>query len=89
MSQLTHFDESGASRMVDVGAKPETNRTARASGNTRRGGCGCNYSSRITRLNDGCEAGAARRVRPVAAYGFRASLSGLSPPFPHSYVVAQ
>jgi cyclic pyranopterin phosphate synthase len=31
MSELTHFDESGASRMVDVGAKPETQRVARAS----------------------------------------------------------
>src|SRR6266446_6756970 len=30
--ELTHFDDSGASRMVDVGAKPETLRTARASG---------------------------------------------------------
>ncbi|MBA4066626.1 MAG: cyclic pyranopterin monophosphate synthase MoaC [Isosphaera sp.] len=31
MSPLTHFDESGAARMVDVGAKPETHRLARAS----------------------------------------------------------
>ena len=31
MSQLTHFDESGASRMVDVGDKAETHRLARAS----------------------------------------------------------
>src|SRR5580698_3273581 len=31
MPELTHFDESGAARMVDVGAKPETERTARAS----------------------------------------------------------
>lgn len=31
MSQLSHFDESGASRMVDVGAKPESHRVARAS----------------------------------------------------------
>jgi cyclic pyranopterin phosphate synthase len=31
MSTLSHFDESGASRMVDVGAKPEAARTARAS----------------------------------------------------------
>ena len=31
MSSLTHFDESGASRMVDVGGKPETARTATAS----------------------------------------------------------
>ena len=32
MSDLTHFDESGAARMVDVGAKPETDREAIASG---------------------------------------------------------
>jgi cyclic pyranopterin monophosphate synthase len=31
MSPLSHFDDSGASRMVDVGAKPETERVARAS----------------------------------------------------------
>ncbi len=30
MSGLTHFDEQGASRMVDVSGKPETNRMARA-----------------------------------------------------------
>lgn len=29
-SPLTHFDETGASRMVDVGGKPVTLRTARA-----------------------------------------------------------
>jgi cyclic pyranopterin phosphate synthase len=28
--QLTHLDESGAARMVDVGAKPETKREATA-----------------------------------------------------------
>jgi cyclic pyranopterin phosphate synthase len=32
MPELTHFDESGASRMVDVANKPVTLRTARASG---------------------------------------------------------
>jgi cyclic pyranopterin phosphate synthase len=32
MTRLTHFDESGASRMVDVGAKPVTLRMARAGG---------------------------------------------------------
>ena len=32
MTELTHFDESGASRMVDVTAKEVTLRTARASG---------------------------------------------------------
>ena len=35
MSDLTHFDASGASRMVDVSAKPETQRSARASGLVR------------------------------------------------------
>jgi cyclic pyranopterin monophosphate synthase len=33
--ELTHFDATGASRMVDVGGKPETLRTARASGTIR------------------------------------------------------
>ncbi len=32
MDALTHFDEAGASRMVDVSAKPSTLRLARASG---------------------------------------------------------
>ena len=35
MSELTHFDAAGASRMVDVGAKPITSRMARASGRVR------------------------------------------------------
>src|ERR1700722_10059725 len=35
MPALTHFDESGASRMVDTSAKPETLREARASGRVR------------------------------------------------------
>ena len=35
MSDLTHFDESGASRMVDTSAKPETERLARAAGRVR------------------------------------------------------
>jgi cyclic pyranopterin phosphate synthase len=32
MSEFAHLDESGAARMVDVGAKPVSRRTARASG---------------------------------------------------------
>jgi cyclic pyranopterin phosphate synthase len=35
MSHLTHFDDAGASRMVDVGGKPETHRLARASARIR------------------------------------------------------
>lgn len=32
MTNLTHLDETGAARMVDVGAKPETHREATATG---------------------------------------------------------
>lgn len=35
MAELTHFDDQGASRMVDVSAKPAALRTARASGRVR------------------------------------------------------
>ena len=35
MGELTHFDDSGASRMVDVSGKEVTLRTARASGRVR------------------------------------------------------
>ena len=35
MAELSHFDEQGASRMVDTGGKPETERVARASGTVR------------------------------------------------------
>lgn len=35
MNPLSHFDERGASRMVDTTAKPETERLARASGRVR------------------------------------------------------
>src|SRR5919198_5069151 len=35
MADLTHFDEHGASRMVDTSEKPETLRHARASGLVR------------------------------------------------------
>jgi cyclic pyranopterin phosphate synthase len=35
MSSFSHFDEHGASRMVDTTAKPETERMARASGRVR------------------------------------------------------
>ena len=35
MNELSHFDERGASRMVDTSEKPETLRVARASGLVR------------------------------------------------------
>src|ERR671938_1048125 len=35
MSELSHFDEHGAARMVDTSAKPETRREARASARVR------------------------------------------------------
>jgi cyclic pyranopterin phosphate synthase len=35
MPHFTHFDDAGASRMVDVGNKPETHRLAKASASIR------------------------------------------------------
>jgi cyclic pyranopterin phosphate synthase len=35
LPDLTHFDDAGASRMVDTSAKPDTLRAARASGRVR------------------------------------------------------
>lgn len=35
MSRLTHLDDTGAARMVDVGGKPETARAATATGRIR------------------------------------------------------
>jgi cyclic pyranopterin monophosphate synthase len=35
MSQFTHFNEAGQAHMVDVGAKDETHRVARATGSIR------------------------------------------------------
>jgi cyclic pyranopterin monophosphate synthase len=35
MTSLTHFDAAGAAHMVDVGAKDETHRVARAAGSIR------------------------------------------------------
>ena len=37
MAELTHLDEAGKARMVDVGAKPQTARVAVASGRIRMG----------------------------------------------------
>src|SRR6476661_7066507 len=37
MSELTHIDETGAARMVDVGAKPDTERVAVARGEVHIG----------------------------------------------------
>ena len=37
MKKLSHLDEEGRARMVDVGAKAETARTARATGEIRMG----------------------------------------------------
>lgn len=47
MNQFTHFDENGASRMVDVGEKSVTRRVARATGLVRM------QSETLTRIRDG------------------------------------
>jgi cyclic pyranopterin phosphate synthase len=47
MSDLTHFDDSGASRMVDTSGKPESLREARASGRVRM------LPATLSRIRDG------------------------------------
>jgi cyclic pyranopterin phosphate synthase len=48
MSEMSHFDAAGASRMVDVGDKPITRRTARASGRVRMA------AETLARISAGC-----------------------------------
>ncbi len=46
MAELTHFDDQGASRMVDTSLKPETLRAARATGRVRM------LPATLTRIRD-------------------------------------
>lgn len=63
MSRPSHLDESGAARMVDVSAKPETRRLARASGAIRMS------EEALAALVDGSlEKGDALAVARVAAF---------------------
>lgn len=56
MTELTHFDEHGASRMVDTSEKPETLRQARASGLVRMApATGALIRNRAVAKGDVCE----------------------------------
>jgi cyclic pyranopterin phosphate synthase len=56
MTELTHFDEHGASRMVDTSEKPETLRQARASGLVRMApGTSALIRNRAVAKGDVCE----------------------------------
>jgi len=65
MSKLTHLDEHGAARMVDVGAKPESARRAVATGRIRMS------AAALTALADGSgpkgDALAAARIAGIMA----------------------
>jgi cyclic pyranopterin monophosphate synthase len=60
MSDLTHFDDTGASRMVDVGDKPVTRRLARASGRVQMA------AETLARIRDQNVAGTLRVPQPAS-----------------------
>jgi cyclic pyranopterin phosphate synthase len=67
MSDLTHFDETGASRMVDVGDKPVTRRIARASGRVHMA------AETLTRIRGECVDGSLREPMPADGTATRPS----------------
>ncbi|HEU4821457.1 MAG TPA: cyclic pyranopterin monophosphate synthase MoaC [Qipengyuania sp.] len=75
---LTHLDESGAARMVDVGGKPATARTATATGRIRMG------TAALAALADGTgpkgDALAAARIAGIMAAKRTADLIPLCHP---------
>ena len=74
MSNLTHFDDSGASRMVDVGAKAETQRSATASAIVRM------KSETLTLVRDrGAAKGDVREVARLAGIMGAKQTSSLIP----------
>lgn len=75
---LTHLDESGAARMVDVGAKPATSRSATATGRIRMS------AAALAALSDGSgpkgDALAAARIAGIMAAKKTAELIPLCHP---------
>lgn len=87
MSGLTHLDEQGHARMVDVGAKAETARVAIASGRIRMSGAA------LAAIRDGDvpkgDVLAAARIAGIMAAKKTADLIPLCHPLPlHSVAVA-
>ncbi len=82
--QLTHLDQHGAARMVDVGAKPATERVARARARLRMSP----DSARAVREGSGPkgEVMAVARIAGVQAAKLTAQLIPLAHPLPLSFV---
>jgi cyclic pyranopterin phosphate synthase len=86
MSELTHLDENGAARMVDVGAKADTARVAIASGRIRMG------AEALSAIRDGAvpkgDVIATARIAGIMAAKKTAELIPLCHPLPlHSVSV--
>ena len=84
MAKLTHIDDSGAARMVDVGAKPETERVAVAEGFIAIGGAAL-AAIREGTLKKG-DALAVARIAGIMAAKRTADLIPLCHPLPLSGV---
>jgi cyclic pyranopterin phosphate synthase len=86
MTELTHLDENGAARMVDVGAKADTARVAIASGRIRMG------AAALSAIRDGAvpkgDVIATARIAGIMAAKKTAELIPLCHPLPlHSVSV--
>jgi cyclic pyranopterin phosphate synthase len=82
MAELSHVDDAGDVRMVDVGAKPSSRRRARAAATVRMA---AETAHRLRELPKG-DAVAAARLAGVMAAKRTAELIPLCHPLPLSYV---
>ena len=87
MNQLTHLDSQGQARMVDVGGKPETARSATATGRIRMS------SQALTAVRDGSgpkgDVLAAARIAGIMAAKKAAELIPLCHPIPLTSVAVE
>jgi molybdopterin synthase catalytic subunit len=83
-ARLTHLDSSGSARMVDVGAKPATERVARARGRVRMSSA----SARAVQAGDGPkgEVLSVARIAGIQAAKLTAQLIPLAHPLPLSFL---
>jgi cyclic pyranopterin monophosphate synthase len=85
MSDLSHVDESGAIRMVDVGSKPVSRRRARAQAVVRMGP---ETAARLAELPKG-DALAAARLAGIMAAKRTSELIPLCHPLPLTHVAVE
>ena len=85
MSELSHLDETGAVRMVDVGAKPVQRRRARAQARVRMAP---ETAARLSELPKG-DAFAAARLAGIMAAKRTSELIPLCHPLPLTHVAVE